>query len=55
MSTVTSVKKRAAKANCQRDDRAFAEFETLRRKLAKQPKREFDAERANANSKKPTR
>jgi hypothetical protein len=47
-------KKRSAKASVQRDDRAFAEFEALTRKLVKQPTSQIDAQPADAKAKKPT-
>ena len=53
-----SVKRRPAKANCQRDDRAFAEFDAVLRKLEKAPKPPkpaVDVEAIEANYRKPIR
>jgi hypothetical protein len=49
------MKKRSAKASCQRDDRAFAEFEALARKLAKASPPQITSQRADANGERTTR
>jgi hypothetical protein len=43
------LKKSSAKARRQRDDRAYAEFEAMMRRLAKASRRETDAGRTEAN------
>lgn len=50
-----NMKKRSAKASCQRDDRAFAEFEALARKLAKASPPQITSQRADANGERTTR
>jgi len=43
------VKKSSAKARRQRDDRAYAEFEAMMRRLARASRRDIDAGRAQAD------
>jgi hypothetical protein len=45
----TRVKKPSAKARRQRDDRVYAEFDAVMRRLAKASKRDIDAARAKSD------
>jgi hypothetical protein len=48
------MKKSSAKARRQRDDRAYAEFDAMMRRLAKASRRDIDAGQVQASPTKPT-
>jgi hypothetical protein len=48
------MKKSSAKARRQRDDRAYAEFEAMMRRLANASRRDLDEGRVQASHTKPT-